>query len=116
MDDYSDTLNSFIDMSFVEKSLIPFLERLRIEYLMQKDNNPKLAKKIWKELIRWLPEGWVQTRTVTLTYENLLSINKQRKYHKLNEWSGLDNPSLCNFISMMRDLPYADDFIFYDEN
>lgn len=96
----------------IENDLIPFLETLRKFYNATQD------KKIWKELIRWLPESWLQKRTVTMTYENLLAIcsKGQRRFHKLNEWSGQDNASLHNFISWARSLPYAREFIFYDEN
>lgn len=76
-----------------------------------------IAKKYWKELIRWTPESWLQTRTVTMNYENLLGMcsRSQRRFHKLNEWSGVDDPSLANFISWARTLPYAQEFIFIDE-
>lgn len=84
-------------------------EGLRQKYLETGD------KKYWKELIRWLPESWLQTRTVTMTYENLLSIGKQRRNHKLNEWSGKDDATKPNMIAWMRTLPYAQEFIFYDE-
>ena len=92
-------------------SLIDFLESLRKKYLDTKE------KKYWKELIRWLPESWLQTRTVTFNYENLLAIcsRGQRRFHKLNEWSGIDNSQLPNFISWARTLPYAQDLIFIDE-
>lgn len=93
----------------IEDDLIPFLETLRVMY------NKTQNKQIWKELIRWLPESWLQTRTVTLNYENLLAICKQRRHHKLNEWSGQDNPKVPNFISWARSLPYAQEFIFIDE-
>lgn len=91
--------------------LIQFLEGLRLKYIETKD------KKYWKELIRWLPESWLQTRTVTMNYENLLAMCSagQRRFHKLNEWSGNDDNSKPNFISMSRELPYAPDFIFLDE-
>lgn len=87
------------------------LENLRLKYLETKD------KRYWKELIRWLPESWLQTRTVTFNYENLLAIcsKGQRRFHKLNEWSGQDNPALPNFISWSRTLPYAQELIFIDE-
>lgn len=90
---------------------INYLEDLRIKYLETKD------KRYWKELIRWLPESWLQTRTVTMTYENLLAMcgKGQRRFHKLNEWSGRDNSELTNFISWARTLPYAQEFIFIDE-
>lgn len=73
---------------------------------------------VWKELIRWLPEGWLQKRTVTLTYENLHAIcsKSQRYFHKLNEWSGRRNSELENFIEWVRkEIPYAEDFILYHE-
>lgn len=90
---------------------IEFLEYLRKKYLETKD------KRFWKELIRWLPESWLQTRTVTMSYENLLAIcsKGQRRFHKLNEWSGQDDNTKSNFISWARTLPYAQELIFIDE-
>lgn len=90
---------------------IDTLEEIRKKYLETKD------KRYWKELIRWLPESWLQTRTVTMTYENLFAMcsKGQRRFHKLNEWSGKDNPDLSNFISWARTLPYAQELIFIDE-
>ena len=100
-------------------AIIDGCESLRQKYLETKD------KRYWKELIRWLPESWLQTRTVTMTYENLLAMcgRGQRRFHKLNEWSGIDNvnlpknnANLPNFISMARTLPYAKYLLFLDEN
>lgn len=93
------------------EGVIGFCEMLRKKYLETKD------KRYWKELIRWLPESWLQTRTVTLNYENLFAIcsKGQRRFHKLNEWSGQDNPALENFIAWARTLPYAQETIFADE-
>lgn len=92
-------------------NIINYLEELRQKYLETKD------KRYWKELIRWLPESWLQKRTVTMTYENLFAMcsKSQRRFHKLNEWSGRDNPNVPNFISWARTLPYAQEFIFIDE-
>ena len=99
------------DKNVVENILIPYLEWLRVKYLETKD------KKIWKELIRWLPESWLQTRTVTMNYENLLAMcsKSQRRFHKLNEWSGIDCPENENFIKMCRTRPYAQELLFIDE-
>ena len=71
----------------------------------------------WKELIRWLPESWLQKRTVTMSYENLFAMcsKGQRRFHKLNEWSGKYNSKISNFITWARSLPYAQDLIFIDE-
>ena len=100
-----------LDHKRFKDNLLYHLEALRLTYLRTKD------KKYWKELIRWLPESWLQTRTVTLNYENLLAMcsKGQRRFHKLNEWSGQDNPALPNFISWARTLPYAQELIFIDE-
>lgn len=86
---------------------ISFLDGLRTKYLETKD------KRYWKELVRWLPESWLQTRTVTMNYENLRTMYHQRKSHKLNEWSGKDNPNLPNFCAWVESLPYSEELIIY---
>ena len=84
---------------FVEIDLLPILEKLRLKYLETKD------KKYWKELIRWLPEGWLQTRTWTGSYENIRNMVKQRQNHKLTEWEE-------SFIDFAAALPYSKELIF----
>lgn len=90
---------------------VDMLEEIRKKYNETKDI------RYWKELIRWLPESWLQTRTVTMNYENLLAIcsKSQRRNHKLNEWSGKHTPVEQSFIQWARTLPYAQEFIFIDE-
>lgn len=84
--------------------LIDKLEKLRNKYNETKD------KRYWKELIRLLPDSWLQRRTVTMNYENLLAMcsKGQRRNHKLTEWSK-------SFIDWARSLPYAQQMIFIDE-
>ena len=108
--EYND-IYTYDDIDDFKEYLIEHLEYLRKKYLETKD------KKYWKELIRWLPESWLQTRTITMNYENLFSMcsKGQRRFHKLNEWSGQDDSSLENFISWARTLPYAQELIFADE-
>lgn len=79
--------------------LIECLEKLRQKYNETKD------KRFWKELIRLLPESWLQKRTITMNYENVLNMVRQRSNHKLSEWSE-------SFIDWAKTLPYADDLIF----
>jgi hypothetical protein len=107
MDDFEDLdteqgLQSLREVQW--SSLISWLEDLRRTYNETKD------KRYWKELIRLLPESWLQKRTVTLDYENLLAIcsKGQRRFHKLTEWSKA-------FIDWARTLPYARELIFLDE-
>lgn len=74
------------------------------ELLRQKYNETK-DKRFWKELIRLLPESWLQTRTITMNYENILNMIEYRKNHKLSEWSE-------SFMSWTKSLPYANDLLF----
>ena len=74
-----------------------------LEYLRQKYNETKDIR-YWKELIRLLPESWLQKRTITMNYENILNMYRQRKNHKLTEWS----KSFCDWI---KTLPYAEELI-----
>lgn len=78
--------------------ILEHLELLRQKYLETKD------KRYWKELIRWLPEGWNQTRTWTANYEVLRSMYHQREHHKLCEWSE-------DFCKWVESLPYAKELI-----
>ena len=99
-DDYDDNFElsehyHFTD--FINSELIFALEALRQKYNETKD------KRYWKELIRWLPNGWLQTRTITMNYENLRSMYHQRENHKLTEWH-----SFCDWV---KTLPYAEEFI-----
>lgn len=83
-------------------TLTPQLETLRMKYNETKD------KKYWKELVRLLPEGWLQTRTWTANYEILYNIYRQRKGHKLTEWK-----YILNWIITV---PYFKEFFDISEN
>ena len=108
MDDFEDV--SYTDKGFnistsnIWEAFCWDLEQLRLKYNETKD------KRYWKELIRLLPDSWLQRRTVTMNYENLLVMcsNGQRRNHKLTEWSK-------SFIDWARSLPYAQELIFIDE-
>ena len=54
-----------------------------------------------------LPESWLQTRTVTMNYENIRNMYFQRRNHKLTEWSE-------SFIKWVESLPYAEELIMYE--
>lgn len=81
--------------------MIEFLETLRQRYLETKD------KQYWKELIRWLPESWLQTRTVTANYQVIRSMYFDRRNHKLTEWSE-------SFVDWVKTLPYAEELIMFE--
>ena len=94
-DDGLDNISTF------EEDIIYVLENIRQKYLETKD------RRYWKELVRWLPESWLQKRTITMNYENVRNMYFQRKNHKLTEWSE-------SFINWVESLTYAEELIMYD--
>ena len=62
------------------KSTIKCMNDYREEFL--KDSE----KHNWWQIIQLLPSSYNQTRTVTMTYENIYTMRQQRKGHKLDEW------------------------------
>lgn len=92
------TFNNITPINVAWEDLINACEALRKCYNETKD------PRYWKELIRILPESWLQTRTWTGNYEVLRNIYQQRKNHKLVEWH-----TFCNTLE--KELPYAKDFI-----
>ena len=97
MGDFTPLIDNFkIDLSW--QTIMTYLEQLRQRYNETKD------KRYWKELIRLLPESWLQKRTITMNYENILNMYRQRKNHKLTEWS----KSFCDWV---KTLPYAEELI-----
>ena len=83
------------------EGVIDWLESLRKKYLETKD------KRYWVELIRWLPESWLQTRTVTMNYQVLRQMYFDRRNHKLSLWS-------VDFVEWLKTLPYAKELIMYE--
>lgn len=86
-------------------TIITELNELRELYLMAvRDKESDSARAYWKILIELLPSSFNQKRTVHLNYEVLAKIWKERKSHKLSEWSG--SFGFCqNFI---KSLPYSE--------
>lgn len=56
-------------------------------------------KSDWWQLIQLLPSSYNQRRTVTMNYENVFSIIRQRTGHKLDEWNEL--------VTVFLELPYV---------
>lgn len=94
------TVSFSYDTEEMANSIIEDLENLRQKYLETKDI------RYWKELIRWLPESWLQTRTWTANYATLRQIYHWRKDHKLSEWH--------TFCDMIKSLPYANELLLLE--
>ena len=87
--------------SQVLRYTITALNYWRQQYLETKD------KSDWWQLIQLLPSSYNQKRTITMNYENVISIIKQRKNHKLDEWNDLIDYFIAN-------LPYIKEIIDYE--
>ena len=79
------------------KTIIACLNDSRDEYLETHD------KAYWYDMIKMLPESYLQKRTWTANYAVLSEIIKQRAGHKLKDWD--------RFIAEIKKLPYADLFL-----
>ena len=98
MDDFTPLIDNFkIDLSW--QTVVSYLEQLRQKYNETKD------KRYWKELIRLLPESWLQTRMFDCDYATLRNIYCWRVKipHKLTEWK--------QFGDWVESLPYAKELI-----
>lgn len=96
------TTDCFECGEMIYQGTIAELEMNRLKYLETKD------KRYWKQLIVNLPESWLQTRTITMNYENILSMIHQRRNHKLTEWS-------VDFIDWVKTLPYAEELLYLEK-
>ena len=102
IDDYESRLQLIdpIHLGVRISEFISDLEQLRQKYLETNDI------RYWKELIRWLPESWLQTRMWSANYSVLRNIIHWRKGHKLSEWS--------QFIDWASKLPYANELLLFE--
>ena len=73
------------------------LESLRLKF------NETQEKKYWRAMLELLPMGYNLRATVTMNYENVVTIIRQRTGHKLDEWN--------TFVSVLRNLPYVKEII-----
>lgn len=69
---------------YVTDKTISDLENLRQAYLRCDTDGGK--REFWQAIIDNLPSGFMQRRTVMMSYAALRQICKQRKGHKLKEW------------------------------
>ena len=74
------------------KGTLDLLNKYRYDFIETKD------KDYWWQMIQLLPSSYNQRRTITMNYENVVSMIKQRENHKLDEWR--------SFVKLLNELPY----------
>ena len=78
--------------------LLETLNELREKYI---DTN---NYEYFRNIRQCLPMSYLYRSTITMNYENLINMYRQRKNHKLKEWSE-------DFCGWVKTLPYAQEFI-----
>ena len=73
--------------------IIAVLNSNRNDFIKTKD------KQYWWQMIQLLPSSYNQKRTVTMNYENVMTMINQRSNHKLDEWR--------DFVRVLKGLPYV---------
>lgn len=95
---YADSVNVYEE---VARPWIDTLNELRDAWFTEEDTDKK--KHIWYAIIQLLPSSYNQKRTVTMNYENVVTMIRQRTGHKLDEWN--------DFVSILKSLPYVQEII-----
>ena len=60
-----------------------------------------IKEQYFEKIKAMLPEGYMQTRTISLNYEVLRNMYRQRKNHRLSEWN-------TDFVNWIHTLPYSE--------
>ena len=83
----------FKDSEVALNNVIHEMNRHRENFLATKN------KYYWWQMIQLLPTSYNQRRTITMNYENVATIIRQRTGHKLDEWN--------EFVEELKKLPYV---------
>ena len=116
LDDFSHEHLTFVSRKLLERTIVLLNNhrRLYLDYddMCEEDKESLEAvisckKDIWWQIIQLLPSSYNQRRTITMNYENVFSIIKQRTGHKLDEWN--------EFVKILKTLPYVKEIGGYEE-
>ena len=109
LDDFSHEhlLNESIELF---KTTIDSLNQWRNKYIIASKiddivgaNLLPSKKTLWWQMIQLLPSSYNQKRTITMNYENVVTMIRQRTGHKLDEWR--------EFVEILKNLPYVQEIM-----
>lgn len=95
LDDFSHEHLSDYSIVHALEPTIDVLNHQRELYITDK------SKTWWWQMIQLLPSSYNQKRTITMNYENVVTMIRQRVAHKLDEWR--------EFVVILSKLPYLDE-------
>lgn len=85
------------ELCYIWEKTIDALNQLRDIYLETKDNT------VFQQIRCLLPNGYNQRSTITMNYENVVTMIRQRTGHKLDEWR--------EFVEILKNLPYVQEIM-----
>lgn len=88
------------DFEYIDDSTLNEINKLIQKY----NDSDKKDMDTFLKLKSLLPEGFYQMRTVTMNYENLFNIYRQRKSHRLPHWRE-------DFMTWLKELPCMNEFL-----
>lgn len=86
-------------IKYVDKRIIEIIKEKVTKYNSLKDKNSKEAKELYLEILYNNPTGFILMAGITTNYQQLKTIYKQRKNHRLPEWK-----LFCRWI---KNLPHS---------
>lgn len=92
------TLDDFSTEHLEGESLVALNNLIHVMNTNRQSYNVLKNKDYWWQMIQLLPTSYNQKRTITMNYETVFTILRQRKGHKLDEWNA--------FCKTLSDLPY----------
>lgn len=101
IDDFSHEHLEGLALNNLQK-VVDVLNISRMNYLHGK------SKQDWWQMIQLLPSSYDQKRTVTMNYENVVTMIRQRTGHRLDEWN--------EFIDILKNLEYIKEIISADSH
>lgn len=94
-------LGDFSHERLTELSLYCLANTIGVINQYRQDYMDTNNREYWYQMIQLLPASFNQMRTVTMNYENVVNMIRQRSGHKLDEWREL--------VEILRGLPYIED-------
>ena len=105
LEDFSTEHLYFDELEFF-KEIIDHLNGCRTLYLAsKKEENARIQKNDWWQMIQLLPSSYNQKRTVMCNYETLTNIYKSRRNHKIDEWREHETVNITNDDKIIRTIP-----------
>ena len=78
------------------KEIIKVLEKIKDEYNAIPEENKDEKKAKWRELVASTPCGFCLGATMVTNYQQLKTMYKQRRFHKLSEWH-----KFCDYLETL---------------